>query len=56
MVMYKDFESANTAAKQAVKDNPGRIIFIMSKNRQFTIVVGWDGRDRALQDGWRFSE
>lgn len=53
-IFYKDFESAKTAADQAVEDNPGRIIFIMSKDRQFIVVVGWDGRDLALKDGFSF--
>jgi hypothetical protein len=53
-IAYKEWEDANTAAEQAVKDNPGKIVFIMSKDRQFTVVIGWDGRDRALKDGWSF--
>ena len=42
------------AAKQAVKDNPGRIIFIMCKGNKEAVIVGWDGRDKALAEGWNF--
>ena len=52
---YNDFESANEAADKAVKENPGRMIFIMNKNGRFAVVVGWDGRDEATRNGWRFS-
>jgi hypothetical protein len=55
MELYNDFESANEAAKKVVKANPGRIVFIMNKDRKFTVIVGWDGRDQAIKDGWRFS-
>ena len=53
-ITYREFKDADIAAEQAVKDNPGNIVFIMSKDRQFTVVIGWDGRDRALKDGWSF--
>ena len=52
---YDNFKSADEAAKKAVKENPGRIIFIMNKSKRFAVVVGWDGRDEAIKNGWRFS-
>ena len=53
---YVDFESADEAANEAVKENPGRMIFIMKKNGRFAVVIGWDGRDEAIKNGWRFSD
>lgn len=53
---YDNFESADEAANEAVKENPGRMIFIMKKNGRFAVVVGWDGRDEAIKNGWRFSD
>lgn len=54
MVLFRTFAAADEASKKVVKDNPGRIVFIMNKNGQYAVVVGWDGRDRAIEDGWRF--
>lgn len=52
--MFKDFKEARAAAEKLSKDNPGRIYFIMSKDGYYTVITGWDGRDEALKDGWRF--
>lgn len=56
MEKFKTWEEADEAAKKAVKENPGRIIFIMRKDRYFSVVIGWDGRDKAIREGWRFRE
>jgi hypothetical protein len=37
-----------------VKENSGRIYFIMGKNNDFDVITGWDGRDEALKSGWVF--
>ena len=55
MEVFKDFETANEASKRIVKENPGRIVFIMNRNGNYAVVVGWDGRDIALKDGGKFS-
>lgn len=55
MKTFNTFKEANEASKQIVKDNPGRMIFIMSKGNKHAVIIGWDGRDEALKNGWRFS-
>ena len=54
MKTFDTFKEADEAANQAVKDNPGRIIFIMSKGNKHTVIIGWDGRDKAISEGWNF--
>lgn len=54
MNKFKSWEEANAAADVAVKENPGRIVFIMRKGLEFAVVIGWDGRDEAIRKGWRF--
>lgn len=54
MKIFNTFEEARKASKQTVKENPGRMIFIMSKGNKHAVVIGWDGRDKAISEGWNF--
>lgn len=48
------WEEAREKAKEMVTENRGRIYFIMGKNNNFIVAEGWDGRDKALKDGYVF--
>lgn len=50
------YEQAEEKAKNMVKQKEysGRILFIMGKNNDFEVIVGWNGRDEALKKGYVF--
>lgn len=48
------FQEAKEKAKRMIKENNRQIYFIMDKNNESDVFVGWDGRDEALKNGWKF--
>lgn len=48
------FREAEEKAKKMAIQNRRQIYFIMGKDDQFEVFVGWDGRDAALKDGYIF--
>lgn len=47
-------EQARKKAKNMAKQNSVRIYFVMGKNNDFEVFVGWGGRDEAIKNGFKF--
>ena len=48
------YEDAARALKERAEKEPCRIHFLMGKDNDFEVITGWNGRDRAIAQGFVF--
>lgn len=48
------FKEASEKAEKMIVENRHQIYFIMGKNNNFDVIIGWTGRDEALKNGYVF--